>query len=550
MLLPDPLAAPPAGLEFGEVTLQGWPSFRGLGLSVCLHALVVLGLGSITFTGPVEKPKPPVAGPNPTVIRIGDRLYYVSQVNPPQPSVTAPVPRPVAAKAPAPVRPPVTPAIPVPAPLPFRAPAVAAAPQPAALPAPVAEGAPAPRVFIPPEVRKKVVSDVTLLQPLLPPAPIEVAPNLPSFVIATAQPRTRRILKPLVVPGRPAPKPPDPLQAVPPPNLDVIHPNPAPVNLNPALVLPPSLPSIAEAPPPKTAPTPPPAREGDPVDIISLNSRPVPPTPELVVPPGNVGGPVGDGATAGPGGSGSASRSAPATVARATPASADPRVTAPSATSAAPSAPSPSPSAAPAPATVTAPAVSPAAPTVTGGSRAGEVAILGGNAAPRAPAGPKIITRPANGTFDTVIVQSNPLDQFPESKGLLTGRPIYTVYISVGTAKDWALYFCIPGEAPSAAGSSPAVINLGSSAPVQPPYPTRMVRPDAIAVPPYYKYILVHGFVNAAGRVENLSVVRPIRPDTDQALMASLAGWEFRAATRDGVKTTVEFLLSIPVSGL
>jgi hypothetical protein len=45
-------------------------------------------------------------------------------------------------------------------------------------------------------------------------------------------------------------------------------------------------------------------------------------------------------------------------------------------------------------------------------------------------------------------------------------------------------------------------------------------------------------------------VVRSIQPGTDQALLASLSGWEFRAATKDGVGVMVEFLLSIPAKGL
>jgi hypothetical protein len=47
-----------------------------------------------------------------------------------------------------------------------------------------------------------------------------------------------------------------------------------------------------------------------------------------------------------------------------------------------------------------------------------------------------------------------------------------------------------------------------------------------------------------------LKVVRPIKPETDQALLASLARWEFRPATREGVNIGVEFVLSIPVAGL
>jgi hypothetical protein len=52
------------------------------------------------------------------------------------------------------------------------------------------------------------------------------------------------------------------------------------------------------------------------------------------------------------------------------------------------------------------------------------------------------------------------------------------------------------------------------------------------------------------GRFEGLRVVRSIQPGTDQALLASLSGWEFRAATKDGVGVMVEFLLSIPAKGL
>ena len=159
-----------------------------------------------------------------------------------------------------------------------------------------------------------------------------------------------------------------------------------------------------------------------------------------------------------------------------------------------------------------------------------------------------VIVRPSNGNFDAVIIQSSSLDQFPETKSLLLGRPIYTVYISVGTPKDWALYFCVRGD--KAPATTPQnVVVLENAPPVQAPYPTRLVRPGIVA-PAYFKYILVHGYVNAGGRFENLRVVRATKPETDEAVIASLAGWEFRPATKDGVKVAVEFVLSIPVAGL
>jgi TonB family protein len=155
--------------------------------------------------------------------------------------------------------------------------------------------------------------------------------------------------------------------------------------------------------------------------------------------------------------------------------------------------------------------------------------------------------RASNGTFDAVVVQSTSGDPFPDSKDLLTGRPIYTVYVALGTPKDWALYFCVPGEKdPGASGN---VVKMGTAVPVQAPYPTTLVRPD-VNVPSFYKQVLVHGYVTASGRVENLKVVRSIKPETDQALLTSLARWEFRPATRDGVNIGVEFVLSIPVAGL
>ena len=171
-----------------------------------------------------------------------------------------------------------------------------------------------------------------------------------------------------------------------------------------------------------------------------------------------------------------------------------------------------------------------------------------GTGTAKGPAPGTVILRSANKTFDAVVVQTSGIDQFPESKDLLTGRPIYTVYISLGTTKDWALYFCVPGEKPAPITGT-RVVQLGAAVPVQAPYPTRLIVPD-VNVPAFYKYVLVHGTITAAGRFENLRVVRPDKMVSSDAVIATLSGWEFRSATRDGVKIAVEFLLSIPVGGL
>jgi len=185
------------------------------------------------------------------------------------------------------------------------------------------------------------------------------------------------------------------------------------------------------------------------------------------------------------------------------------------------------------------------------GSGAGTGAGTGvgsGAGAGRTAPGSLTINRPPAGTFDAVVVQSSPVDQYPESRGLLSGRPIYSVYISMGTARDWTLFFCVPGEKPQS-GNGPVVVLGPMGAPVKAPFPTKLLKP-AIKLPSYEKYVLVHGLVNKDGKFEGLRLVRPIRPETDQALLAALANWEFRAATRDGVAIAVEFLLSIPATGL
>jgi len=162
----------------------------------------------------------------------------------------------------------------------------------------------------------------------------------------------------------------------------------------------------------------------------------------------------------------------------------------------------------------------------------------------------RVITRSPTGSFDVVVTQSSSLDQFPEGKGLLTGRPIYSVYVSVDSSKDWTLFFCVPGEKPAPSDAGTRIVDLTETAPpIRAPYPTRLVRPN-VSVPAYYKYVLVHGYITEAGRVDRLRIVRPVTPATDQAILAALSGWEFRGATRNGAQIGVEFLLSIPVGGL
>ena len=181
------------------------------------------------------------------------------------------------------------------------------------------------------------------------------------------------------------------------------------------------------------------------------------------------------------------------------------------------------------------------------GARNGPAASIRTN--PEPGTGETVITRPATGNFDAVVVQSSPLGLLPEGRYVLSGRPVYSVYLALGAAKEWIFYFCMPkGDGQEADGNS-AIIQLTQLMAVRAPYPTRMARPG-VKLPSYQKYFLVHGYVTTSGRFRDARVVAPGEPETDQAILASLAGWEFRPADKDGVPVVVEFLLAIPSAGL
>jgi hypothetical protein len=481
------------------VTATGAPSFRSIVMSVFVHGMMVAGLGSVSLVSAPPPPKNPPQIPNPTQIRIGDRLYFVARISPPQQLVRR---APDTPAAPAKLTSPVAPA-------PVRAAVEPPAPRPV-------ESHPAiPRAFIPPELRRDPISDRTLIQPMSPADLIPPNVDLPSFRVFTAQlPKTPP--KTFVAPGRRNPPPPN--QVPPPPtpeNLEFVHADPVPNPAQAALVLPAPPPPLADPPKVTDPAAKPPSPQGDPVNILSINGNSVPATDTLVVPPGNMVGKTGEGTTSTSG--------APA-------ADAAGRSTADQVASAGGSPGAPG-------------SGRPTDPAMRGsatGSPGGVVVVAGAApAAPRTPPGATVFVRPATGEFDAVVVQTSPLDQFPEGRNLLSGRPIYSVYISIGAAKEWAFFFCVPEEKPA----------TGSPTPVRAPFPTRLVRP-ALALPSYQKYVLVHGFVTTAGRFQGMRVVGAFRPDMADMLLASLNSWEFRAATRDGVPIAVEVLLSIPSGGL
>lgn len=148
------------------------------------------------------------------------------------------------------------------------------------------------------------------------------------------------------------------------------------------------------------------------------------------------------------------------------------------------------------------------------------------------------ISLPKDGSFGSVIVGNSLEDQYPEIGDVWKGRMAYTVYLHVGLNKSWILQYApTRGSDAAAAGS---IVKLDA------PWPYSIVRPNLPADAITTDALMVHGYVNNAGRFETLSVVFPTQFPLAQFVLETLARWQFRPAAANGQIAKVEVLLIIP----
>jgi hypothetical protein len=129
-------------------------------------------------------------------------------------------------------------------------------------------------------------------------------------------------------------------------------------------------------------------------------------------------------------------------------------------------------------------------------------------------------------------------EKYPETAELWSGRLSYTVYLHVGLAKSWILQYTL-SRADNAAAA-------GNIARIEAPWPYNIVRPNIAPDAIDADALMVHGFVNQAGRFEALTVAFPPQFAQAQFVLNSLAQWQFRPATQNGQNVKVEVLLIIP----
>jgi hypothetical protein len=141
------------------------------------------------------------------------------------------------------------------------------------------------------------------------------------------------------------------------------------------------------------------------------------------------------------------------------------------------------------------------------------------------------VTLPQDGKFGVVVVGSSLAEDYPETVNLWSGRLAYTVYLHVGSSKNWILQFSVP--------------RTGGTTRPEAPWPYDITRPsidpDANA-----DAIMVHGFVNTAGRFDQLAVIFPSELAEAKFLLRALQQWQFRPAMQNGQASQVEVLIIIP----
>ena len=148
------------------------------------------------------------------------------------------------------------------------------------------------------------------------------------------------------------------------------------------------------------------------------------------------------------------------------------------------------------------------------------------------------IHHPKNGQFGVVVVGSALAEEYPEANELWGGRLVYTVYLHVGTGKNWILQYSLPRSADAA--------SAGTSIRPEPPWPYELARPTPSEEGLDADALMVHGYVTTEGRFDKTSVVFPSGFANAKTLLEVLDIWQFRPAQQNGQAARVEVILIIP----
>jgi hypothetical protein len=114
----------------------------------------------------------------------------------------------------------------------------------------------------------------------------------------------------------------------------------------------------------------------------------------------------------------------------------------------------------------------------------------------------------------------------------------YSVYLHVGSRKNWILQYSLPRNAQATAGAMTTQPKA--------PWPYLIVRPHLPSADWNSDAIMVHGFLDTNGHFQKLAVIFPPEFSDANFVVGSLNQWEFRPAMENGHAVAVEVLLVIP----
>ncbi len=147
------------------------------------------------------------------------------------------------------------------------------------------------------------------------------------------------------------------------------------------------------------------------------------------------------------------------------------------------------------------------------------------------------VALPQNGQYGVIVVGNAMEDQFPETSALWGDRLIYSVYLHVGLSSSWILQYSLPMSAEARSAG-----NLH----IEAPWPFYIVRPASGVGAIAADALMIHGYINEAGRFEALAVVFPSTFKESSPVLQAIQQWRFRPAKHNGQVAKVEVLLIIP----
>jgi hypothetical protein len=155
------------------------------------------------------------------------------------------------------------------------------------------------------------------------------------------------------------------------------------------------------------------------------------------------------------------------------------------------------------------------------------------------------LTRSDSGQNDAVVMQADM--SIPGSHGLLTGKPVYTVYVPVAGGTEWILQYCLPNDRSASGSSAPnsSIITMEAAPAVAAPFALRTFRPEISFRAPV-RYAFVHGYIGTDGKFESLTEVGMKVLDAVADVLRAISQWEFRPVMAEGHSIRVEALVGIP----